>query len=270
MPFPDIDPIAFAIGPIVVRWYALAYLVGVALGAVYGLALIKRSSLWQNNTPPFKSEDWLDFGFWAVLGIIVGGRLGYVVFYNPTYFAANPLQILQTWDGGMSFHGGLLGLIVAMFFYAKNRNANFLSGLDLLAAVATLGLMLGRLSNFINGELYGRETNVPWAVVFPTGGPIARHPTQLYEAALEGLILFLIIRYVTHVAYGLRRPGFVAGVFGIGYGISRIIVETMRIPDAHIGYLSNGWLTIGMIYSLPMVLIGLVLIVFASRKQKML
>lgn len=267
MPFPNIDPIAFALGPIVVRWYALAYLAGVGLGLAYGMTLLKRHSLWQNNTPPFTSEQWFDFAFWAVISVIFGGRLGYVLFYNPLFFATHPLQILQTWDGGMSFHGGLIGIVVAIYFFARRHGANPLSGLDLLGAVGTIGLLLGRLANFINGELYGRETSVPWGVIFPTGGPIPRHPTQLYEAGLEGILLFLIIRYVTHVRFGLRRPGTVAGIFGIGYGLSRLLIETLRLPDAHIGYLAGNWLTIGMLYSLPMILAGIGLIAFAYRKK---
>jgi len=266
VPFPDIDPIVFSLGPISIRWYALAYLAGILAGVVYGAGLLRRHTLWAQNTPPFKVSDWYDFGFWAVLSIIIGGRLGYVLFYGAAYYAAHPLEILQTWDGGMSFHGGLLGLIVAMVLYTRNKGGNALSGLDMLGTVAPVGLMLGRIANFINGELYGRETTLPWGVIFPNGGPLPRHPSQLYEAALEGLLLFLFLRWVTHVAYGLRKPGLVAGIFGIGYAFSRILVETVRLPDADKGYLYGGWLTYGMVLTLPVLLAGIALVLYANRK----
>lgn len=268
MQFPQIDPVAFAIGPIAVRWYGLAYLAGVGLGMLYGIALLARPSLWVDNTPPFRRGEWIDFGFWAILGIVIGGRIGYVIFYDPFYFAANPIAIIQTWDGGMSFHGGLLGLIAVLAWFTKGKKIRILSALDLLGATAPIGLALGRIANFINGELYGRVTDLPWGMVFPTGGPLPRHPSQLYEAALEGLVLFLVIRIVTHVWQGLRRPGLVAGIFGIGYALSRIAVEFVRLPDAQIGYLYGGWLTIGMLYSLPVLLAGAGLVAFALRRQR--
>lgn len=268
MPFPQIDPIAFALGPIVIRWYALAYLAGVFIGVLYGATLLKRRTLWANNAPPFKVSDWFDFGFWAVLGIIIGGRLGYVLFYNPLYYFTNPTEIIQTWDGGMSFHGGLLGIIVAIVIFTRRRGGNPLSAIDMLGAVAPIGLMLGRTANFINGELYGRETTLPWGIIFPTGGNLPRHPSQLYEAALEGIVLFLFLRYITHVAYGLRKPGFTAGIFGIGYALSRILVETVRLPDADKGYLYGDWLTYGMVLTLPVLLAGIGLVIYASRKPR--
>ena len=266
MPFPDIDPVAIALGPLVIRWYALAYLVGIFLGVTYGIFLLKKRTLWIKNQAPFDKEQWLDFGFWAVIGIIIGGRLGYVIFYNPKFYFFNPIKILQMWDGGMSFHGGMIGLIIAMIIFAKKKNANPLSGIDLLAAVAPIGLFLGRIANFINGELFGRETNLPWGVIFPHGGDVPRHPSQLYEAALEGIILFLILRYITHIIYGLRKPGLVAGIFGIGYAISRISVEFVRLPDADKGYLYGGWLTYGMVLTFPMLIAGIALVIYANRK----
>ncbi len=268
MPFPDIDPIIFSLGPIVIRWYSLAYLVGVVLAALYGLSLLKNKNLWAKNTVPLNREQWLDFGFWAVLGIIIGGRLGYVVFYNPLYYLSNPLEIVQTWAGGMSFHGGMIGVAIAMILFMRKKGGNILSGLDLLAVGAPLGLFLGRIANFINGELYGRETGLPWGVIFPTGGDMPRHPSQLYEAALEGILLFLLIRYFTHIAYALRKPGLVAGIFGVGYAISRILVETVRLPDADKGYLYDGWLTYGMVLSAPMLIAGIVLIIYANKGKK--
>ncbi|MCF6343707.1 MAG: prolipoprotein diacylglyceryl transferase [Devosiaceae bacterium] len=266
MPFPDIDPIAISLGPIDIRWYALAYLFGIFLAGLYGITLLNKKSLWVKSTPPFDKDSWWDFIFWAVIGIIVGGRLGYVIFYNPAYYFSNPMEILKTWDGGMSFHGGLIGISIALILFLKKKKVNPLSGLDLLACVAPIGIFLGRMSNFINGELFGRETNLPWGVIFPHGGDMPRHPSQLYEAALEGIVLFLVIRYVTHIIYGLRKPGLVAGIFAIGYGLSRILVETVRLPDADKGYLFGGWLTYGMVLTLPMVFIGIALIIYANRK----
>lgn len=268
VPFPDINPIAFEIGPLVVRWYGLAYLAGVALGVLYGMAILDRKSLWVDNAPPFKPAEWLDFGFWAVLAIIIGGRLGFVIFYDPLTYLASPLAIVQTWDGGMSFHGGLIGLVTALAIFAWRKKASFLSGIDLLGAVAPLGLLLGRIANFVNGELYGKETDLPWGIVFPTGGPLPRHPSMLYEAALEGLVLFLVIRLITHVYRGLRKPGLVAGIFGIGYALSRIMVEFVRLPDPQVGYVYGGWVTLGMVYSVPVLLVGLALVLYASRKKQ--
>jgi phosphatidylglycerol:prolipoprotein diacylglycerol transferase len=268
LPFPNIDPVAFAIGPFAVRWYALAYLGGVLLGALYGMSLLKRKTLWFKGQPPFEPAAIFDFAFWAVLGIIVGGRLGYVLFYNPAYYAANPLEAFKLWDGGMSFHGGLVGIIVAMALFTRSKGGNILSSLDLLGCVGTIGLFLGRIANFINGELWGRETTLPWGVIFPGAGDLPRHPSQLYEAALEGILLFLVIRFITHVAYGLRRPGLVAGVFGIGYALARILVEQVRVPDAQLGYFAGEWLTMGVILSLPILLIGLGLVIYAMRKPR--
>lgn len=260
MPFPNIDPVAFSVGPFAVRWYALAYLAGVLLGALYGARLLARRSLWAQHTPPFAPGAIFDFAFWAVIGIVLGGRLGYVLFYNPGFFLANPAEALKLWDGGMSFHGGLVGIVIAMVLFTRAKGGRVLSGLDLLGAISTIGLFLGRIANFINGELYGSVTTLPWGVVFPGAGELPRHPSQLYEALLEGLLLFLIIRFVTHVLHGLRRPGLVAGIFGIGYALSRIAIEFFRLPDEQIGYLYGGWLTMGMALSVPVLLAGLVLV----------
>jgi phosphatidylglycerol:prolipoprotein diacylglycerol transferase len=266
LPFPDISPIAFQLGPLAVRWYALGYLFGVLLGALYGMSLLKRKSLWANNAPPFPAPAIWDFAFWAIIGIVVGGRTGYVLFYNLPLYLSHPLEIFQLWDGGMAFHGGLVGLVVAVGLFTRSKGGNILSAIDLMAACAPIGIFLVRCANFINGELYGRETNLPWGVIFPNGGPLPRHPSQLYEGLLEGVIMFIIIRLVSHVAYGLRRPGLAAGVFGVWYAISRIVVEFVRIPDPQLGYLFDGWVTMGQILSLPVGLVGLILIAYAIRK----
>lgn len=269
MPFPNIDPIAIAIGPIAIRWYALAYLFGVILGAGYGYLLLRNQRLWHRGAPPFKASEIWDFAFWAMLAIVIGGRVGYVLFYNLPYYLENPAQIINTLDGGMSYHGGMLGLMLAAILFTRSKGGNWLSSLDLLGAVATIGILLGRLANFINAELYGAPTDAPWGVVFPTDPlQVARHPSQLYEAALEGLLLFLIIRVATHVFYALRKPGLVAGIFGIGYAISRIAVEFVRLPDVQLGYLYGGWLTMGQVLSLPILLGGLILVIHAATRRE--
>lgn len=267
MPFPNIDPIAFAIGPVAIRWYALAYLFGVILGAGYGYLLLRNERLWHKGTPPFPAKDIWDFAFWAMLAIVIGGRTGYVLFYNLPYYLQNPLEIINTLDGGMSYHGGMVGLMLAAILFTRSKGGNWLSSLDLLGAVATIGIFLGRIANFINAELYGAPTTLPWGVVFPTDPlQVARHPSQLYEGALEGLLLFLIIRIATHVFYALRKPGLVAGIFAIGYALSRILVEFVRLPDQQLGYLYGGWLTMGQVLSLPILLGGLILVVFALTR----
>lgn len=267
MPFPNIDPIAIAIGPLAIRWYALAYLFGVLLGAGYGYLLLRNERLWHKGAPPFPAKDIWDFAFWAMLAIVIGGRTGYVLFYNLPYYLANPLEIINTLDGGMSYHGGMLGLMLAAILFTVSKKGTWLSSLDLLGAVATIGIFLGRIANFINAELFGAPTTLPWGVVFPTDPlQVARHPSQLYEAALEGLVLFLIIRLATHVFYALRKPGLVAGIFAIGYALSRILVEFVRLPDQQLGYLYGGWLTMGQVLSLPILLGGLILVIYATTR----
>ena len=268
MPFPNIDPIAFAIGPFAVRWYALAYLAGVGLGAAYGYLLLSRPRLWHKDRPPFAPAAIWDFAFWAVIGIVLGGRIGYVLFYNLPYYAAHPLEAFALWDGGMSYHGGMLGIMLAMALFTRHLGGNILSSFDLLGAIGTIGLFLGRISNFVNGELYGAPTELPWGVVFPTAGDgVARHPSQLYEAALEGVALFVIIAIATHMFRALHRPGLVAGMFGIGYALSRIFVEFYRVPDIQIGYLYGGWLTLGMVLSLPILVAGIGLLIYSLRRS---
>ncbi len=268
MPFPEIDPVAFAIGPFAVRWYALAYLGGVLLGAAYGYTLLAKKTLWTDGQPPFEAPAIWDFAFWAVIGIVVGGRLGYVLFYNLGYYLANPGEIIALWDGGMSFHGGMAGLMLAVALFTRRRRGNILSALDLLGAISTIGLLLGRLANFINGELYGAPTTLPWGVVFPTDpDQVPRHPSQLYEALLEGIVLFLIVRYATNVAFALRKPGLTAGIFAIGYALSRIAIEFVRLPDAQLGYLYGGWLTMGMVLTVPILLLGIGLVLYAQTRR---
>jgi phosphatidylglycerol:prolipoprotein diacylglycerol transferase len=263
--FPNIDPVLLEIGPLAIHWYGLGYVVGILGGWWYGKRLLRNTGLWRNNTPPLKPEDLDDFLAWAALGIVLGGRFGYILFYDfPTYMA-DPLQIFAVWRGGMSFHGGLLGVVIAMVLFTRRRGIPLFGLIDAIAPVAPIGIFLVRVANFINSELWGSPSNVPWAVVFPNGGPEPRHPSQLYEAALEGLVLFLVLRLLTHTFLKLKSPGFVGGAFIAGYGISRIIVEFFRVPDAQIGYLLGGWLTMGMVLSLPMVLIGIWAMLRARR-----
>lgn len=255
--FPNIDPVLLQIGPLAIHWYGVGYVVGILLGWWYAKRLLNNPKLWRNETPPMKPEDLDDFLVWAAIGIVLGGRLGFILFYDLPVYLADPLQIFAVWRGGMSFHGGLLGVVTAMILFSRRRGIATFSLIDTIACVAPIGIGLVRIANFINSELWGRVTDVPWAFVFPNGGPDPRHPSQLYEAALEGLVLFIVLRILTHHLFKLKQPGFVGGAFICGYGLSRIFVEFYRMPDAQIGYLFGGWLTMGMVLSTPMVLIGL-------------
>ncbi len=264
MPFPNIDPVLIQIGPLAIRWYALAYVFGIWFGILYMMRLAERAKLWKGEKPPFTADQASEFFLWTVLGIILGGRLGYVLFYNLPYYSENPLKIFAIWQGGMAFHGGLAGVIVAVLLFARRHRVAFLSFADACAAATPIGLCLGRIANFINGELWGRPTDMAWGVVFPRGGDMPRHPSQLYEAFLEGLLLFLLLRLLTHRFGALKRPGLVAGVFLSGYGAARILAEFFREPDRQIGFLIGG-LTMGMLLSLPLILAGALMIAHARR-----
>ncbi len=264
LPFPAIDPVLVQLGPLAIRWYALAYIAGLVLGWLLARVLVARPALW-GGTSPMTPQDLDDALFWATLGVILGGRLGYVLFYNPAYFAANPQDIVAVWKGGMSFHGGLAGTLVALVLFARARGIRVMSLLDVSGVVAPIGLFFGRLANFINGELWGRPADVPWAIVFPHGGPVPRHPSQLYEAALEGIVLFLIMLVVVRLG-GLKRPGVAVGIFGIGYGVSRIVAEFFREPDVQLGYLAFGT-TMGMWLSVPLVVAGAGLLLYALKRK---
>ena len=265
MPIPDISPIAFQNGQLAVRRSALANLAGVILGAWYATRLLRRRDLWPDDKPPFETAAIWDFAFWAVIGIVLGGRIGYVLFYTLPYYAAHPNEIIALWDGGMAFHGGLAGILIAMALFTRSRGGRILSSFDLLGAIGTIGIFLVRIANFINGELYGAPTDLPWGVIFPTDlDGVPRHPSQLYEAGLEGLLLFIVIFIGTRWFGWLKRPGLVAGIFGVLYALSRILVEFIRLPDAQIGYLlGTGWLTMGQVLSLPVLIAGLALMTYA-------
>ena len=258
IPFPAIDPVAIALGPFVVRWYALAYIAGLLLGWRYCLILADR--------PPrlVERRDIDDFLVWATLGVVLGGRIGYVLFYQPGYYLQHPIEALYLWHGGMSFHGGALGVTIAILLFTRRRQLPVLAFSDIIAEAIPIGLFFGRIANFINGELFGRETDVPWAMVFPNGGPLPRHPSQLYEAVCEGLLLFLLLLFAEH--RGARRwPGIVTGLFLIGYAVARMSGELFRQPDAQLGFLVFGT-TMGQLLSIPVLIAGILFIWWAVRR----
>ena len=255
MPYPEIDPIAFSIGPVDVHWYGIAYVAGIMLGWFYARKLVETPRLWAGEAPATRIQlD--DFLVWAAIGIILGGRVGYILFYDLPNIIAEPLRAIQVWNGGMSFHGGFAGTTLAMILFARRHKIPLWSLFDIVAAVVPIGLFFGRIANFVNGELWGRLSDAPWAVMFPNAGPFARHPSQLYEAGLEGIVLLLVIAVAIYRFGALKRPGLVTGIFVAGYALSRITVEFFREPDPQLGYLFGGWLTMGMLLSLPMLALG--------------
>ncbi len=261
LPFPEIDPVALSLGPFQIRWYALAYLAGFIGGWKY--------AIWLANQAPGRRPNAVDADNilpWMVLGVILGGRLGYVLFYNLGYYIDNPLQIPVIWEGGMSFHGGLLGVAVVCIAYARFYKFSALALGDLIATVVPIGLFFGRLANFINGELFGRVTNVPWAVYFPYGGGLPRHPSQLYEAFLEGIVLFFVLLWCWRQPKIRQAPGMIFGIFTIGYALSRFVVEFFREPDPQIGLIMQ-YFTMGQILCLPMMVAGGLLIAYGRKHR---
>ena len=258
--FPNIDPVIFQIGPIALRWYSFAYMLGV-IGGWWYLGVLDR-----RTTSFFTTEQRDDVILWAIAGIILGGRLGYVLFYNLDYFLHNPAKILQVWQGGMSFHGGTLGVMLAFWLFAKKHRLRWVPLMDRLACVTPIGLFFGRISNFINGELYGRTTDAYLGMVFPTGGELPRHPSQLYEAMLEGLVLGILLWFVAIKRNALGFSGRCSGIFLSGYGLARFIIEYFREPDAHIG-LVLGHLSMGQLLCIPMMLLGGWLILTSPKRE---
>ncbi|WP_423910556.1 prolipoprotein diacylglyceryl transferase [Candidatus Spongiihabitans sp.] len=249
---PNFDPVALSIGPLSIHWYGLMYLCGFAAGMVLGRYRARRSRAgWQE-------DEVVDLVFYIAVGIIAGGRLGYVLFYNLSFYLSSPLDIIAIWDGGMSFHGGLIGVIAALWCYARKTNRGILAVADFLAPLVAPGLFFGRIGNFVNQELWGRTTDLPWGVLFYTAPGSPRHPSQLYEALLEGLILFIIVWWYSSKE---RLPGRVCGLFLLGYGVFRFFVEFYRQPDGHIGAVALDWMTMGQVLSIPMILLGLFLLV---------
>jgi phosphatidylglycerol---prolipoprotein diacylglyceryl transferase len=283
--FPALNPVAFQVGPFTlaetilgpfsVRWYALAYIAGLLIGWFWASYLLSCKALWKNQEPIITKAQLEDLISWVALGVILGGRLGYVLFYKPAEYFANPAKIFQVWEGGMSFHGGFLGVMLALFSFSRVKKISFLSVSDLVAAVVPIGLFLGRIANFINAELYGRVTTMPWGVIFPdhtTFGGVTepRHPSQLYEAFAEGIVLFIVLKWFILHRNAFFKRGRLTAIFLMGYGVARIICEAFREPDWFLGY----WLTLGpsgvtqgMILSIPMILIGIWLWIFSSRPE---
>jgi len=254
-----LDPVALSLGPLAIRWYSLAYIVGI-LG---GWWLLKR--MVQRPGAPMTGAHVDDLVTWSTLGVILGGRLAYVIFYNPAAYLEDPLSILKLWEGGMAFHGGLAGVLAAVWLYAWGRGLSALRILDYLAVVTPIGLLLGRFANFVNGELWGRPTDGTWGVIFPDAGPEPRHPSQLYEAFLEGFVLLVLLKLLFWLTDARLKPGLLGGLFILGYGVSRFAVEYFREPDAQLGVLATG-LTMGQTLSLPMIGFGLWLVLTVRRR----
>ena len=256
MNYPEIDPIAFSIGSLRVHWYGIMYLMGFGVGILLGKVRARNSHI------NWEAQDIWDLLFFVVLGVVIGGRLGYVVFYNLSYYLASPIELLFIWSGGMSFHGGLVGVVVSLYIFAHRKQKRFFEVGDFVAPLCPIGLGFGRVGNFINQELWGRATDMPWGLVFPAAGSDARHPSQLYEAGLEGVLLFLILWFYS------KRPrpaGAISGVFLVGYGSLRFLAEFFREPDFHLGTVILDWMTMGQILSLPMVFFGMILWIRAVR-----
>lgn len=255
IPFPAIDPVALQIGPLAVRWYGLAYASGLILGWLYIRRLLSEHALWPANRAPMSADDADELLIWVTAGVIIGGRLGHVLFYQSGYYFSNPLEILAIWNGGMAFHGGLLGTGIAMLIFARRHGVSIWPVMDLVSAAVPIGLFFGRTANFINAEVVGSQTTMPWGMVFPGWGNDPRHPAMLYEAALEGLALFVILRLATHTLKSLKQPGLTTGLFLVGYGVFRIFCEFFKIVDYRL--IVEGYpITKGMVYSVPMLLIG--------------
>jgi phosphatidylglycerol---prolipoprotein diacylglyceryl transferase len=259
--FPSIDPVLIQIGPFAIRWYALAYIVGLVVGWRYVRRLVQRPG-WRLT--PLEIDDLL---LYVTLGVVLGGRLGYVLFYRPGFYLGQPLDALAVWQGGMSFHGGVVGVIAAMWLFAHLRKRSFLEVGDAVVCAVPIGLFLGRIANFINGELFGRVTDAPWGMVFPRGGPEPRHPSQLYEAGLEGIVLFAVLAVLAWRPRDPATAGRLSGIFLIGYALARSLAELFREPDAHLGFLWAG-LTMGQLLSLPMLAAGLALVAWSYARPR--
>lgn len=265
--YPAIDPVAFSIGPVSVKWYGLSYMFGLILAWQYVKQLLATRRLWRDGTAPFAPVVADDLLLWLTLAIVIGGRLGHVLLYDPRYYLSNPAEIFKVWKGGMSFHGALIGSGLTLLLFAHRFNVSARSAMDLASASAPFGMFLGRIANFINSEHWGRETDAAVGMVFPNGGPLPRHPSQLYEAALEGLVMFAILRFVTHRLAGLKRPGMTTGVYLVWYAIARSICEFFRAPEINHA-LNLGPFTAGQMYSIPMLLLGLYMIATANVPEK--
>ena len=262
----NFDPVFIDLGFFQIRWYSLAYIFGIILGWIYAVKIIKEVRN-KHNLDLVKKEIFDDLIIYLVLGIIIGGRLGYVIFYNPEFYSKNIIDVLKLWQGGMSFHGGLLGVIFATVIFSKIRGVNFFNLTDIVACVAPIGILFGRIANFINGELFGKVSTLPWAVLFPNTDNVSRHPSQIYEAFLEGIVLFILINFLATKKQLLLKPGYVSGFFLILYSIARIVGENFREPDEQLGYLFN-YFSMGTLLSLLTFLGGCLIIFFIKNNEQ--
>ncbi len=263
----NFDPVLVDLGFLQIRWYSIAYIGGIILGWVYANKIITRINYKNNKSLTVTKKKFEDLIIYLVIGIILGGRLGYILFYNLDYYTQNFLEIFKLWNGGMSFHGGLVGVIIATFIFAKNHKTYFFELTDIICCVAPIGIFLGRIANFINGELYGKTSTLPWAVIFPNAGSIARHPSQIYEAFLEGLILFILINFLAIKKEMLEKHGYISGLFLILYSILRIVSENFREPDKQLGYLFN-YISMGIILSIITFFSGCIIIFLIKRNEQ--
>tara|TARA_B100000700_G_C15048750_1_gene859265 strand:+ start:1688 stop:2485 length:798 start_codon:yes stop_codon:yes gene_type:complete len=259
----NLDPVLIDLGFFQIKWYSIAYILGIVLGWFYASIIIKN----YNNITNINQQDFEDLIIYLILGIILGGRLGYVIFYDPNYYIQNFFEIFKVWHGGMSFHGGVLGVVISTFVFAKVNKSNFFNFTDIIACVAPIGLFLGRIANFINGELFGKVSTLPWAVVFPDVDNLARHPSQIYEAILEGIVLFVLINIFALKKKLLKKTGYISGLFLVLYSILRIISENFREPDKHIGYIYQN-ISMGIILSIITLLLGSLIIIFVRKNAK--
>jgi len=262
----NFDPVLVDLGLFQIRWYSISYILGIVLGWLYAVRIIKQITKNKYNYQPITTSHFDDLIIYLILGIVVGGRLGYVIFYNFEYYAQNFFDIFKLWEGGMSFHGGLAGVIIAIFIFSKRTKINFFKFSDIVACVAPIGIFLGRIANFINGELYGKISTLPWAVIFPNGGSMARHPSQIYEAILEGIILFALINYFALKQKLLFKTGYISGLFLVSYSILRMLSEIFREADIHLGLFFN-YFSLGTLLSLATLIAGLVIIMSAKKNE---
>ena len=263
----NFDPVLIDLGLFQIRWYSVAYILGIIIGWMYATKIIKLTTTNQYNFEQIKKSSFDDLIIYLIIGIIFGGRLGYVLFYNLEYYSQNFFEIFKLWQGGMSFHGGLLGVIISIIFFSKKTKINFFKFADIVSCVAPIGIFLGRIANFINGELYGKISTLPWAVIFSNGGSVARHPSQIYEAILEGIILFILINYLALKKQLLFKTGYISGLFLVSYSILRILSEIFREPDIHLGLFFN-YFSLGTLLSMATLFAGLIIIMSAKKNEQ--
>ena len=263
----NFDPVLIDLGLFQIRWYSIAYILGIIIGWMYAAKIIKLTTINKYNFRQIKTPHFNDLIIYLVIGIVLGGRLGYVLFYNLEYYSQNLFEIFKLWQGGMSFHGGLLGVIVSIIFFSKKTKTNFFKFADIVSCVAPIGIFLGRIANFINGELYGKISTLPWAIIFPNGGSVARHPSQIYEAILEGIILFILINYLALKKQLLFKTGYISGLFLVSYSILRILAEIFREPDIHLGLFFN-YFSLGTLLSMATLIVGFVIFMSAKKNEQ--